>query len=245
MKAMIFAAGKGTRLLPLTKDKPKALVEIAGLPMIECQIKKLISFGYNDIIINVSHFATQIIDYIKSRNNFDVRISYSTEEDELLETGGGLKKASWFFDDNQPFLLHNVDPLCSINLRDLYNYHLKNKPLVTLAVKDRPTSRYLIFNSKNILCGWEYPDQNKIIQIKDFTGDEYKIAFSCIHIVEPKMLSLIEEEGAFSLTNLYLRLAEKHNIIAYKHNQDSWFDMGTPEKLRIAEDFYLKNNKGI
>ena len=210
--------------------------------MIELQIKKLISFGFNDIIINVHHLASQIIDYIKSRNNYNIRISYSYEEDKLLETGGGLKNASWFFNNNEPFLIHNVDPLCDINLGELYNYHLEHKPLITLAVKDRPTTRSLIFNSENKLCGWEYPAQDKLIKVRDFTGGEYRIAFSCIHIVEPEIFPLIVEEGAFSLTNLYLRLAEKYSVLAYKHNQNSWFDMGTPEKLKIAEEFYIKNN---
>jgi len=241
MKAMIFAAGEGKRLLPLTRTKPKALVEIGGIPMLELQIRKLKYYGFNDIIINVSHYASHVIDFCKSKNNFDININFSVENEKLLETGGGLKKAAWFFDDSKPFLLHNVDPLCSIDLGAIYNYHCINKPLVTLAVKERPTSRFLIFDSDRELCGWEYPDKKKLIKVKEFTGDESKIAFSCIHIVDPVLLTLIDEDGVFSLTNLYLRLAKKHKILAYFHNHDSWFDMGTPEKLKIAEEFYLKN----
>ena len=238
---MIFAAGKGTRLQPLSNNMPKALVKIGGIPMIEYQIKKIISFGFNEIIINVSHFADQIIEFIKKKNNFNIHISFSHEQDELLDTGGGLKKASWFFNDNKPFLVHNVDPLCNINLKQLYDFHLNMHPLATLAVKNRSTSRFFVFNSDNILCGWEFPAENKKIVSREFITNSYRIAFSCMQILDPEIFSLIEEEGAFSLTKLYLRLATDNDIYAYQHDEDYWFDMGSTEKLKIAEDFLLNN----
>jgi len=164
--------------------------------------------------------------------------------EELLETGGGLKKASWFFDDGKAFLIQNLDTLCNINLKDLYNYHIMNQPLVTLAVKDRLTSRSLIFNSDNKLCGWEFPAENKHIKVREFTDNMYKIAFSCFHVIEPMIFPLITEEGPFSLTMMYLRLAANNNIIAFKHDQDFWFDMGKIENLKKAEEFF-KNKKTI
>lgn len=239
MKAMILAAGKGSRLKEITANIPKALVRIAGVPMIELQIKKLIYYGFDEIIINIHHYADQIVDFIKANNSYGIRIEFSHEKDELLETGGGLVKASWFFDDGKAFLIHNVDPLCNINLKDLYNYHLKNRPLVTLAVKDRPTSRSLIFNTANNLCGWEFPAENRLIKVREFTDNIYKIAFSCFHIIEPRIFPLITETGAFSLTMMYLRLAADHNIMAFRHDQDFWFDMGKSANLKKAEEFFM------
>ena len=140
MKAMIYAAGLGTRLKPLTDSKPKALIEIHGIPLIEIVLNKLIRAGYDEIIINVHHHAEQVIDFIKQHDNFGIRIEFSDERGLLLETGGGLKKASWFFNDLKPFLVHNVDVLSDIDLKDMYDCHVKNDALATLA---RSHKRYI------------------------------------------------------------------------------------------------------
>src|SRR5210317_1542357 len=155
MKAMIFAAGLGTRLKPITNDRPKALAEIHGTPLIEIVIRRLINCGFNDIIINVHHFADKVLDFLASKNNFGINLQISDERGELLDTGGGLKKASWFFDDGKAFLVHNVDTLTDIDLLDYYHFHQKNNALATLLVRHRPGSRFFLFDENSILSGWE------------------------------------------------------------------------------------------
>src|SRR5690606_32019928 len=154
MKAMIFAAGMGTRLKPLTDTIPKALVPVGGKPLLQHIIEKLKRFGFNEIIINIHHFGQQIIDFVQENNSFDIRIEFSDEREQLLDTGGGIKKAAWFFDDNKPFLVHNVDILSNIDLQELYHFHLKNNTIATLLCSIRQTSRYLLFDTDNHLRGW-------------------------------------------------------------------------------------------
>ncbi|MGB1243748.1 MAG: sugar phosphate nucleotidyltransferase, partial [Chitinophagales bacterium] len=156
MKAMIFAAGLGTRLRPLTNDKPKALVEVNGKPLLEIVILQLKRYGFRDIVVNVHYFAKQIIRFLEAKNNFGIHIQISDESDLLLETGGGLQKAKHFLcSDDEPFLVHNVDILSDINLKALYQSHLEGSPLATLVVRNRKTSRYLLFDETNRLCGWK------------------------------------------------------------------------------------------
>ena len=150
MKAMIFAAGLGTRLYPITQSTPKALIKVKNIPLIEIVIRRLMMFGYNEIIINIHHHADQIEQFVQSKNDFGIRIAFSDERDKLLDTGGGLKKASWFFDDGKPFLVHNVDVISDIDLGQLMERHIASKALATLAVKTRPSSRYLLFNQPKL-----------------------------------------------------------------------------------------------
>src|SRR5664280_1226211 len=154
MKAMIFAAGLGTRLKPVTDNLPKALVPIAGKPLLEHVILKLKSAGFDEIIVNIHHFPDQIIDFLKANNNFSIRIEVSDERNLLLDTGGGIRRAAWFFDDEKPFLVHNVDILSNVDLKELYQQHLRSNSLATLVVSKRDTFRYLLFNDDNRLCGW-------------------------------------------------------------------------------------------
>ncbi|MDD3541727.1 MAG: sugar phosphate nucleotidyltransferase, partial [Petrimonas sp.] len=154
MKAMIFAAGLGTRLKPLTDTMPKALVPVAGKPLLWHTIQKLKAAGFDEIIINVHHFAGQIRQYIQDNNRFGIRIEFSDETQALLDTGGGIKKASWFFDDEKPFLIHNVDILSDIDLQNLYHFHTNSNSVATLVVSERKTSRYLLFDKNNHLAGW-------------------------------------------------------------------------------------------
>ena len=235
MKAMIFAAGLGTRLKPITNDRPKALAEIHGTPLIEIVIRRLINFGFNDIIINVHHFADKVLDFLASKNNFGINLQISDERGELLDTGGGLKKASWFFDDGKPFLVHNVDTLTDVDLQDYYEYHIKKEALATLLVRHRPGSRFLLFNDERQLAGWENVISNEKILSTKARGHLEQIAFSCLHVINPGIFDLIEEEGCFSIIDVYLRLANSQNILGYIDDQSYWLDVGTPEKLQRGE----------
>ena len=240
MKAMILAAGMGTRLQPLTLTKPKALVEVKGIPMLEIIIKRLIKYGFTDLIINVHHFAEQIIDFLEAKHNFGISITISDETGLLLDTGGGLLKAKHFFNDGKPFLVHNVDILTNFNLNDLYNFHLERQPLTTLAVKDRSTSRSFLVNTNQELCGWKNNQTGKTIIAKGLEKELLQIAFSCVHVMSPKIFDYITETGAFSIMETYLRLAQNHTILTWSHHNDVWFDLGRIENLKEAEQYMDK-----
>ncbi len=244
---MIFAAGLGTRLRPITNDIPKALAPINGIPILEIVIRRLINYGFNEIIVNVHHFADKVVEFLDSKNRFDINLQISDEREELLDTGGGLKHASWFFDDKQPFLVHNVDTLTDIDLLDYYRYHQKNDALATILVRHRKGSRFFLFDQSNRLCGWEnVVTHEKIIARKQVNHLE-QIAFSCLHIIDPKIFDLIDEKGCFSIIDVYLRLAKNQKILGFIDDDSYWLDIGTPEKLKRAEEeievekFILKN----
>ncbi len=237
MKAMIFAAGLGTRLKPLTLAKPKALIELNGETLLGLQIKKLIGFGFNEIIVNVHHFAEQIINFLASQNNFGIRIAISDESGEILDTGGGLKKAAWFFDDGKPFLLHNVDVVTNLNLKEFYGFHLQQNSLATLAVRIRETTRFLLFDDRNTLIGWENISTGEKIIKRETEGDIQRLAFSGISVLSPEVLTEFPDKKVFSLIDLFLNLAAKGKITAYIENESYWFDIGTKEKLFKAERF--------
>lgn len=237
MKAMIFAAGRGTRLQPLTNTIPKALVKVKGTPMLEILIRKLIKNGFDEIIINLHHFPEQIIDFIKKKNYFGIRIEFSFEKENLLNTGGGLKNAKNFFNDGKDFLLHNVDILSDINLKGFYNIHLKSNALVSLAVKNRQTSRYLLFDEDYLLAGWENIKTGEKIISRKLNKKLIPFAFSGIHIINPRIFDLINEEGAFSIIDLYLRLAKDQKIMAFDIGNTFWKDIGKPEELILINNF--------
>lgn len=229
MKAMILAAGLGTRLLPLTENKPKALLEVQGIPLLQHTIRYLTYFGVNEIVINIHHHAGQIIDFIRKKNSFGVRIEFSDETDELLDTGGGLYKARWFFND-QPFFLTASDVITNLDLNAMYLKHLALKPLVTLAVKQRSSSREFLFDREYRLCGWQNNATGETRQVRD-VKDPMKIAFSTIHLIDPLIFDLITEHGCFSLVDVYLRLAANHLIMGFEHNNSQWFEFGRIENL--------------
>lgn len=237
MKAMILAAGMGTRLKPLTLTKPKALVEVKGIPMLEIVIRRLIKYGFTDIVVNVHHFAGQIIDFLNQHGNFGVSITISNESDELLDTGGGLLKARDFFNDGKPFLVHNVDILTDLNLTGIYNFHLEHNPLATLAVKDRSTSRSLLINDNQELSGWKNNQSGKTIIAKGHETDLKPIAFSAVYVVNPQIFPLIREQGVFSIMDVFLRLAGSQTILTYRHDADCWIDLGRVENLKEAEQY--------
>jgi NDP-sugar pyrophosphorylase family protein len=245
MKAMILAAGLGTRLKPLTDSKPKALLPLAGKPLLYYIINKLISEGINQIIINVHRFPDMIIDYVKREKNFGIKIEFSREE-ALLDTGGGLKKASWFFDDDQPFVLHNADVLSEIDLHKMVEYHNQKKPLASLAVRHRKTSRYLLFNQDNLLVGWQSLETDKKEIIGSTAYDSQMLSFMGIHILSPEIFSLLPPENNFSIINAYLDLARNgHHMVGYRNDEDFWVDLGRKENLQQAEKYLLSNKNRI
>jgi NDP-sugar pyrophosphorylase family protein len=245
MKAMVLAAGLGTRLRPLTDHRPKALVEVSGRTLLEITLARLREFGVNEVIVNVHHFADMVVDYLKSKNNFGMRIEVSREE-VLLDTGGGLKKAAWFFLDDpkrldEPFVLHNVDVISSIDLRRMMDVHVEKQALATLAVKNRETSRYLLFDEHDQLCGRRSKPDLKTELVRP-AGDPKALAFSGIHVISPRLLPRITEEGVFSIINSYLNLAAQGGkILAFHADQYFWRDLGRPEHLVQAE-LDLKTN---
>jgi NDP-sugar pyrophosphorylase family protein len=239
MKAMILAAGLGARLRPLTDDRPKALVEVAGRTMLEITLTRLRASGVREVIINVHYFADMIFDYLKKNKNFGIRIEISREET-LLDTGGGLKKAANFFLEyaaapEAPFILHNVDVISSIDLPRMLQFHSNNNSLATLAVQHRETSRYLLFDEHHQLCGRRFttPDRNDEIARPSQSAEP--LAFSGIHIISPRLLPLITEEGAFSIIATYLRLAARgEKIIGFPADDYYWRDLGRPADVDQA-----------
>jgi len=245
MKAMILAAGLGTRLRPLTDDRPKALVEVAGRTMLELTLSRLRAFDIREVIINVHHFADLILEYLEANHNFDMRIEVSREET-LLDTGGGLKKAAYFFFEDsggneKPFILHNVDVMSTIDLRRMVQFHAENQALVTLAVQDRKSSRYLLFDNELRLCG-RRSEHNQNNEVAGSSRSAQALAFCGIHVISPRLFPMMIEEGVFSILTPYLRLAaQAEKILAFRADQYHWRDLGRPDDLlQAAQDVMQK-----
>jgi NDP-sugar pyrophosphorylase family protein len=240
MKAMILAAGLGSRLRPLTENRPKALVEIAGHTLLEITLRRLREFQIREVIINVHHFADMLVDYLRKNDNFGMRLEIS-REDALLDTGGGLKKASWFFLDappnaDEPFLLHNVDVISTIDFGRMVRHHRRQRALATLAVQDRQTSRYLLFDEEGRLCGRRAGREGDP-QMGRTSAHPKALAFSGVHVISPRLLRLMTEQGVFSIVDSYLRLAAQgEKISAFRTDQYYWRDLGKPENLAQAEE---------
>jgi NDP-sugar pyrophosphorylase family protein len=238
MKAMILAAGLGTRLRPLTDDRPKALVEVSGHTLLEITLRRLQYFGIGEVIVNVHHFADMVVDYLKKNDNFGMRIEISREE-VLLDTGGALKKAAWFFQEDshradEPFLVHNVDVLSTIDLHHMLLFHRTNQALATLAVQQRETSRQLLFDESNQLCG-RRAGRDQRPEIVWPSGKTQPLAFSGVHVISPQLLSLMTESDAFSIIPTYLRLAgQNEKILAFRADEYYWRDLGKPENIAQA-----------
>jgi mannose-1-phosphate guanylyltransferase len=286
MKAMVLAAGLGTRLRPLTDTRPKALVEIDGRSLLEITLTRLKQFGVRDVIINVHHFADLVVEYLKAHEHFGMRIEVSREE-VLLDTGGGLKKAEWFFlqdpdEMDEPFLLHNVDVISTIDFREMLDFHKARKALATLAVQDRETSRYLLFDKEKQLCGRRVGRKGKPELAQRFLADAPKktepaseggrytrqgtasglptlaghsgalvpkvplqaLAFSGIHVISPRLLTMMQEVGVFSIIDTYLHLtAHGEKILAFNADRYYWRDLGKPNDLKQASDDYKQKFK--
>jgi len=241
MKAMILAAGLGTRLRPLTDHRPKALVEIAGRTLLEIVLARLRAFGVSEVIVNAHHFADMIVEYLTLHENFGMRIEVSREE-VLLDTGGGLKKAAWFFledpkSSEEPFILHNVDVLSTIDLGRMVQFHKENQALATLAVQGRETSRYLLFDEQRQLCGRRFREHQKTEWVRP-SPQAQPLAFCGIHIISPHLHAMTAEQGAFSIITSYLRLAGLgEKIVGFRADEYYWRDLGKLEDLeRAAED---------
>jgi mannose-1-phosphate guanylyltransferase len=245
MKAMILAAGLGTRLRPLTDDRPKALVEINGRTLLEITLTRLRSFGIRDVIINVHHFGDKVVDYLKVNDNFGMHVEVS-REDVLLDTGGGLKKAAHLFlrdsgisetassKTEEPIVVHNVDVLSTIDLARMAEVHTASGALATLAVRDRQTSRYLLFDHDLHLCGRRAGSDGPVEMVRP-SREVHALAFSGIHIVSPRLLPMLNEEGPFSIITSYLRLAGKgESISAFQADEYYWRDMGRLDDLKQA-----------
>jgi len=238
MRVMILAAGLGTRLKPLTDTTPKALIKIKEHTLLELQIKKLKAEGFNQIIINVYHFAEQIENYLKQNNFFDCTIEISDESEKLLDTGGGLKKVSHFFSDGNPFLVYNVDILSNINLKKLIEYHHASSSIAALAIQKRNSSRKFLFDKNNILCGWINEKSSEKIITRDERSEFFPYSFSGVQIVDPRIFKYFPDKDVFSLVEFYLSAAKKEKIIGYVHNEDELLDLGKMENLSEAEKVF-------
>ena len=241
---MIFAAGLGTRLKPLTDHMPKALVPVAGKPMLEHVIGKLKSAGFDEIVINVHHFAHQIIDFLKAKDNFGIQIWISDESEELLDTGGGIKKAAPYFDE--PFLVHNADILSNIDLKAMYNYHLTSSNDATLLVSPRKTVRYLLFDEGNRLQGWVNKDtlQTKPEGFVYRPEMQKEYAFGGIHVISPTLFKYMGDgwTGKFSIMDFYQRTCHEAQLGGYVKEDLQLIDIGKLDTLAKAEDFIRQNH---
>lgn len=243
MKAMLFAAGLGTRLKPFTDSHPKALAIVNGKTLLERNIRYLQKFGIRDVIVNVHHFADQIIDTIKINDGWGSTITISDERDAVLETGGGLKKAAWYFEAEKEFVVMNVDMLTDLDLAEMIMQHQQEKPLATLAVTQRKSSRYFLFDWNSHLCGWRNTQtgEEKPADLKDRMEDyeELKMkAFSGIQVVNSLLFSMMEQEGKFSMVDVYLSLMQKKYINSFDHSGGLLVDVGKPENVLRAEELF-------
>jgi len=234
---MIFAAGLGTRLKPFTENHPKALAVVGNKTLLQRNIEYLKFYGFNEFILNVHHFPDQIITFLNKHENFGCNITISDETVALLETGGGLKKASGFLKGNEPFLVMNVDMLTNLDIGKMIAFHNEYRPLATLAVTERVTSRYFLFNNQNELSGWKNTKTEEE-KIRRHHADLIPKAFSGIHIIEPAIFDLMKQEGKFSMVDVYLDLCSEHRIMGYDHSNDILIDVGKPESITEAESLF-------
>jgi NDP-sugar pyrophosphorylase family protein len=233
---MVLAAGLGTRLRPLTDDRPKALVTVAGRTLLEIALVRLRGFGVREVVVNAHHYAEMIVAYLAAHGNFGMRVEVSREET-LLDTGGGLQKAAGFFleQSNEPFLVHNVDVISTIDLARLAAFHREQGALATLAVAEREASRLLLFDQAGQLCGRRAKKDAEAELVRP-AEETQALAFAGIHVVSPRIFALMGEEGAFSIIDAYLRLAAQgEKVMAFRADGAYWRDLGRPESVAAAE----------
>lgn len=236
MRALLFAAGKGTRLRPFTDQHPKALMPVNGVPLLERNIKYLQSYGINDFVINIHHFGQQILDFLKKNDNFGAAVQISDERNELLETGGGLIFAKKFLENAGDFLILNADILTDLNIDEFVSYHQKNQDFVTLAVSERKSSRKLLFNDEMILRGWMNVDSGEQ-RLAEFNKGFTPLAFSGLHCISPRSFVKIKRTGKFSIMEEYLDLMHGETIRGYQHHANL-IDVGKPEAVALAEQIF-------
>ena len=240
MQAMIFAAGLGTRFKPWTDKHPKALAIVNGKSLLQRNIEYLQQYGIKDVVVNVHHFSDQIIETIKRDNGWGSKIIISDEKDELLETGGGLLKAKKNFTPGEKFITCNADILTDLNIHNLISYHTEKKALITFGVTERKTSRYLLFDENNRLCGWRNTKTGET-RISIPRVNYLEKAYSCVVVFEYDIFRLMEEKGftgKFSLIDVYLAMASDHLILGYDHTGDRLVDVGKPESIPMAESIF-------
>lgn len=242
MKAMIFSAGLGTRFKPWTLQHPKALAPVNGKSLLQRNIEYLQQYGITDVVVNVHHFADQIIDAIQKNNGWGSRITISDETNEVLETGGGLLKARTLLEGNEPFLTLNVDILTDLNIDKLLQFHQSNNALISFGITDRKSSRNLLFNTDHRLVGWKNNSTGEIrMADKHLNGEESFIkpfAYSCVVVFQPQIFSLINQTGKFSIIDTYLDLGGEHRIMGFDHSGDRLVDVGKPESVAVAEALF-------
>lgn len=240
MKAMILAAGLGTRLKPLTDVMPKAMVPINGKPLLWHTIQKLKKSGFDEIIINLHHFGEQIVEYVELNDGFGIDIVFSDESDQLLDTGGGIKKASWFFDDGKPFLIHNADILSNIDLKLFYDYFAEKNAIASMAVTKRKTDRFLLFDDRDTLKGWTNKKTGDVKSpVMNFDPSAYQeFGFTGIHVLSPAVFELMPGfPDKFSIIDFYLSICNSEDIVAYQSENLNMMDVGKPESLLLAGEF--------
>ena len=244
MKAFILAAGLGTRLAPLTDDRPKALVEVGGITMLERLIVKLKKIGITNILVNVHHHSALVLDFLKTNEKQweGINIEISNESGKLLDTGGAIKKASSFFDGDENILIHNVDVVSEVDFSELQKYHRKNNNLVSLCVRERVSSRSLLFDAQNKLCGWTNNKTSEFKWVKQETESFIRKAYSGVYLASPEFAKKIPFEGSFSIIDTWLKMAETENISAFDETTQNWFDLGSIDKIKTAET-YLKETE--
>lgn len=236
MKAMILAAGLGTRFKPWTDKHPKALAVVNGKTLLERNIRYLQTFGIREVLVNLHHYPDQIIQAVNENKGWGSQITFSDETNMLLETGGGLQKAAAWFDSGT-FVLMNVDILTDLDLQAMMNYHSAHTPIATLAVTRRKTSRYFLFDADNRLCGWRNTKTGEeIIKIHDTKTEEK--AFSGIHLISPEIFLHMHRQGKYSIVDVYLELAAAHPILGFDHSGSRLVDVGRPESLAVAEELF-------
>jgi NDP-sugar pyrophosphorylase family protein len=237
MKAMIFAAGLGTRFKPWTDSHPKALAVVNGKSLLQRNIEYLQQYNITEVVVNVHHFADQIIEAIEKNNGWGSNIIISDERNEVLETGGGLLKAKSLLQGNEPFVTLNADILTDLSIDNLLSFHRQNKALISFGITNRKSSRCFLFDENNRLCGWEnnVTGEKKISIAKD---NLKPMAYSCVVVFEPNIFDIIPQQGKFSLTETYLSLAANHLILGYEHSGDRFIDVGKPESVAVAEKLF-------
>jgi NDP-sugar pyrophosphorylase family protein len=238
MTAFILAAGLGTRLKPMTEHFPKALVEVNGKPLLQRLIEKLKQSGYTKIVINVHHFADQVIDFLNANQNFGINIQISDEREQLLDTGGAILKAKPFLENIPNFLVHNVDILSNIDFSKIVEHHVESNALATMAVRDRSTDRKFLFDENLHLKGWQNAKTSEKILLNSSSDTLISLAFSGIHIISSDIFKHIQQSGKFSIVETYLDLAKTFDICGFRHDEDLWLDVGKPEQLELAQNFF-------
>ncbi len=235
MKAFILSAGLGTRLAPLTNNKPKALVEVNGKPMLQNLIERLVQQGFDEFCINIHHFGDRVLEFLEHHHHFGVNITLSDERKQLLDTGGAIVKAATFFNGDEPVLVHNVDVFTDMDFAGFMEEHQKSGALVSLVTRNRASSRKLLFDKQNLLAGWKHLENNEVKWVNKPVAEVNERAYSGIYVAAPSYPDKLKGKGSFSIIGEWLRMAKHHAIRGVEYNEGFWFDLGSVDKIAEAE----------